>query len=479
MLESTRPSGAPTSGDGGIEGITGPVPSPSLEGSRRHNTALFEALLGDRHDEHLLYCTLRRHREVLRTAHGVLLVCGGADPVALGRVIAARVPRGVLVSAVSSQACDAPGHAAVVLPCPTYGTWQHALTAAASEAAARGGLVIPRAPVVGLRALRGAYFAALADAELAAAVGAAGPVVTEEELLIPRMLAGLSTADQLLLREPLRPILDLPEAQRSMYVRTLEALHCNGGTQSGAAAALHVHPNTVRYRMDRIEQITGMRLDDPRDRMRLDLAALLVVLRGHPPDRDLTFMHGRWLLPVLVEAFGGYAHAARIAAVLQPVEVGVPRSDELAGVLAGVDCEVGAERDHEVARAQRYHLREHRGPDQGLGVEAVVARGHGVRADGKALAVAAPRLGEAGRRAVATAGVARLEGVISLAADLADLDGSEEAVSTHAGLCSPWTGGCDIGAARTRKQRSRKTGSSGRPARRELRAPPVDSLPRP
>jgi hypothetical protein len=52
---------------------------------------------------------------------------------------------------------------------------------------------------------------------------------------------------------------------------------------------LHVHANTVRYRMDRIEEMTGMRLDDPRDRMRLDLAAMLVVLRGWPPDVEYDF----------------------------------------------------------------------------------------------------------------------------------------------------------------------------------------------
>jgi DNA-binding PucR family transcriptional regulator len=150
-------------------------------------------------------------------------------------------------------------------------------------------VVLPRTPVLGLRALRASYFAAVADAGLAVAMDLAGPLVGDAELVVPRMLAALPGADQEALLAPLQPILNLPSAQRSAYVRTLDALYRHGGTQTGAAAVLHVHANTVRYRMDRIEEMTGMRLDDPRDRMRLDLAAMLVVLRGWPPDVEYDF----------------------------------------------------------------------------------------------------------------------------------------------------------------------------------------------
>ena len=41
-----------------------------------------------------------------------------------------------------------------------------------------------------------------------------------------------------------------------------------------AASALHVHPNTLRYRIRRAEQVLGMRLDDPADRLLLQLQIL-------------------------------------------------------------------------------------------------------------------------------------------------------------------------------------------------------------
>jgi DNA-binding PucR family transcriptional regulator len=44
------------------------------------------------------------------------------------------------------------------------------------------------------------------------------------------------------------------------------------GDVAAAAAALHVHPNTVRYRMRRIEQMLGTPLNDPEVRLLLDLS---------------------------------------------------------------------------------------------------------------------------------------------------------------------------------------------------------------
>ena len=43
-------------------------------------------------------------------------------------------------------------------------------------------------------------------------------------------------------------------------------------TSTSIAAALHVHPQTVRYRMGRLREIYGDRLDDPDARFELELA---------------------------------------------------------------------------------------------------------------------------------------------------------------------------------------------------------------
>jgi hypothetical protein len=263
-----------------------PPPSPGAPAAPGH-AALIEKLLRSDHDSDLLRQALRRRHDA-RIAYGVLLVFGpDTDVAALGRAITGRVPRAVPITLLDAS----PPHAAVVVPAPTPGVWEYAVHVAAAEAGAREGLVLPRRPVLGLRSLRASYFRAVADAEMILRLDPPGPLITPRELVVPRMLAALESADQDTLLEPLRPILDLPAAHRLGYIRTLDALHHNGGTQAGAAAALHLHPNTVRYRMDRIEEMTGLHLDDPRHRLLLDLGAILVLLRGYPADlnADLGF----------------------------------------------------------------------------------------------------------------------------------------------------------------------------------------------
>ena len=49
----------------------------------------------------------------------------------------------------------------------------------------------------------------------------------------------------------------------------------SGGSVEGAARTLFVHPNTVRYRLRRIEQLTGLSPTDPRDAYTLRIAITL------------------------------------------------------------------------------------------------------------------------------------------------------------------------------------------------------------
>jgi len=61
----------------------------------------------------------------------------------------------------------------------------------------------------------------------------------------------------------------------SGYVETLAAWLDHPGAPTRAAQAIHVHPNTMRYRMARIADLAGLDLDDPVVRLavRLQLAA--------------------------------------------------------------------------------------------------------------------------------------------------------------------------------------------------------------
>ncbi|MGW7253763.1 PucR family transcriptional regulator [Streptomyces sp. NPDC054834] len=80
----------------------------------------------------------------------------------------------------------------------------------------------------------------------------------------------------------LGPVLDLPAPERARLLETLEHWFAAAGSAAGAADSLFVHPNTVRYRLRRIEELTGRTLADPRTAADFR-AALLAVTRpvGH------------------------------------------------------------------------------------------------------------------------------------------------------------------------------------------------------
>jgi len=74
------------------------------------------------------------------------------------------------------------------------------------------------------------------------------------------------------LRDPrLQTLLDDDEARGGALVASVEHYLDRFGDVRAAAAALHVHPNTLRYRIRRAEHVLGMRLDDPEDRLLLQI----------------------------------------------------------------------------------------------------------------------------------------------------------------------------------------------------------------
>jgi len=70
----------------------------------------------------------------------------------------------------------------------------------------------------------------------------------------------------------LAPLRDLTDKQRARLGETLLAWLQTSGSAPDMAERLGVHPQTVRYRMRRIDDLFGDRLDDPRHRMRLEIA---------------------------------------------------------------------------------------------------------------------------------------------------------------------------------------------------------------
>jgi PucR C-terminal helix-turn-helix domain len=75
----------------------------------------------------------------------------------------------------------------------------------------------------------------------------------------------------------LAPLAPLREGTRDRLCETLKSWLMNMGNRKAVADELHVHPQTVRYRLDRLRELFGPALDDPATR-----AALLLALAWGP-----------------------------------------------------------------------------------------------------------------------------------------------------------------------------------------------------
>ncbi|MGH3813928.1 MAG: PucR family transcriptional regulator, partial [Pseudonocardiaceae bacterium] len=102
---------------------------------------------------------------------------------------------------------------------------------------------------------------ALSGLRAVAAWPAAPRPVPAAELLPERALAGDPEAERLLVDQVMRPL----AAASGSLIETLDAFFDAGGVLETSARRLFVHPNTVRYRLRRIADITGRVPGNPRD----------------------------------------------------------------------------------------------------------------------------------------------------------------------------------------------------------------------
>jgi DNA-binding PucR family transcriptional regulator len=70
----------------------------------------------------------------------------------------------------------------------------------------------------------------------------------------------------------LAPLRSLRPAARQRLAATLRAWLLHQGRRDDMAGALHVHPQTVRYRLGQLRDLFGERLDDPRTVLDLTIA---------------------------------------------------------------------------------------------------------------------------------------------------------------------------------------------------------------
>jgi hypothetical protein len=91
------------------------------------------------------------------------------------------------------------------------------------------------------------------------------PAVAQFEQSPLRVLAAAAPdAAEELVRTVLGPVLDLPAQDRSSLLGTLQAWFDAGGSAVETGKRIYCHPNTVRYRLRRLQEHTGRSLDDPR-----------------------------------------------------------------------------------------------------------------------------------------------------------------------------------------------------------------------
>jgi sugar diacid utilization regulator len=88
-------------------------------------------------------------------------------------------------------------------------------------------------------------------------------------------LRDLTASEPALLRGRLETLAHQDERGRGHHIETLRAFLDAFGDVNVAAAAIGVHPNTFRYRMRRLAEISGLDLDDPVERLVVHLQLYL------------------------------------------------------------------------------------------------------------------------------------------------------------------------------------------------------------
>jgi hypothetical protein len=184
-----------------------------------------------------------------------------AAPLAVSEADLARVGRRLsadaLVASVGGTGC-------ALVPAATR---RAELERATDGITAALGPTVPRADLAGAWSLASA---ALRAAE-AGAVDAEGLIDADRHLPELLLFESGSLAERLAERR-LAPLDDLTPAARGRMEETALAYVQHGGNAAAMARALHLHPQTIRYRLIRLRELLGDVLEDPDARFELELA---------------------------------------------------------------------------------------------------------------------------------------------------------------------------------------------------------------
>jgi hypothetical protein len=172
--------------------------------------------------------------------------------------IARRLPADALVAALEGEGC-------AIVPDPEGpGRPAEVDQAVGQRRAALG-------PAVGVGELAGSWSLARTALRGAAAGPLSTPLRADDVLVDLLVFEGRALVDRIAVRR--LAALDglTPKARRRMEETALAYVR-EGGNAAAMARALHLHPQTVRYRLARLRELLGEQLDDPDARLELELA---------------------------------------------------------------------------------------------------------------------------------------------------------------------------------------------------------------
>jgi len=222
----------------------------------------------------------------VRTPHGFVGFAASGDAGDVANAVATMRRLVAAVVAVRREPGAAQATLVVAAPLPTcrmlrtdagseHGpTWSHAFQMAAQVAQAHGVGAVAVEPVSGLAALRRSVILTERLSRLAA--GQPGRLLTQRDLSLDLLLDSVDAgARDLFVDTALAPVLRLTASRAAPLLETIRAITRSGGSFVVAARLLGVHRETVKYRAQRLRDLTGYSVTDPGHLMRLDLALRL------------------------------------------------------------------------------------------------------------------------------------------------------------------------------------------------------------
>ncbi|MER7461878.1 helix-turn-helix domain-containing protein [Streptomyces sp. NPDC097981] len=108
-----------------------------------------------------------------------------------------------------------------------------------------------------------------------AALTGAGSTASPEELGFLGVLLSEKPNIAGFINDTIGPVLDYDDQQYTELIRTMEAYFASANSPSRAAESLHVHPNTVSRRLERITEILGEDWQKPTQALQVQLALQL------------------------------------------------------------------------------------------------------------------------------------------------------------------------------------------------------------